>query len=256
MTMIDLNADMGEYRNEQERTREDALMQEISSCSIACGGHIGDEQSMRYTIRSAQGNGVHIGAHPSYPDRDGFGRVSLEMDTSLLEMALKDQLIAIRNICAQENVALSHVKPHGALYNDAARNENLALMIAALVKQIIPGAALFGLPSSYLEKAAHAKNIPFVAEGFIDRLYDHDGSLTPRSRQGAVIEEEDKRIAQAISLARGDAITAADGSQISLQIQTLCIHSDSDGSDKTAKALRSAFENANIQIRPPLHEQR
>ena len=245
--IIDLNADMGEYAGANQQKAEAALMPLISSCSIACGGHAGDAETMRATARLAKAHGVGAGAHPSYPDRESFGRRSIAIDGGALLKALEQQIETLQIILDQEGLALRHVKPHGALYNDAARNENLAAIIIAAVRKAAPGAAIVGPPESGLERAAGKAQQPFIAEGFIDRLYQADGSLTPRNAPGAIISDIEARARQALTIAKGDALEVAEG-VIALDIQTLCIHSDSLRAVETAAAVRRALEAEGFSI--------
>jgi UPF0271 protein len=246
--VIDLNADMGEYANEEERAIEQALMPLVTSCSIACGGHAGDRETMRATVRLAKKHGVSIGAHPSYPDREGFGRRSLSIEPDKLCNSLAGQIAVLLAVCKEEEATLGYVKPHGALYNDAARTHALVECISEAINTIGSKLTLLGPPGSALEAEAKKAGLAFAAEGFVDRLYRKDGSLTPRSEKGAIIEDIDARAAQAASIARGEPIKAGDG-MLSLSVRTLCIHSDSPGAVETAKAVRAALEETGIAIK-------
>ncbi len=241
---IDLNADMGEYGDDKQRAVEQKLMPLITSCSIACGGHAGDEETMRATARLARKYNVGTGAHPSYLDRAGFGRRRMTADQDALHAAIKEQIASLKNILDEEGLALRHVKPHGALYGDAASDITLAEMIADAAGDAI----IVGPPGSALEKAARDKRLYFVAEGFVDRLYLAHGGLTPRTESGAVIEDIETRAAQALTLARGEELTMKDGA-IKLHVDTLCIHSDSADAVETAMAVRNCLEADGIAIK-------
>lgn len=244
MNSIDLNADMGEYANPEQQACEAALMPLLSSCSIACGGHAGNEETMRITARLAKQYGVSIGAHPSYPDRDGFGRRKIDIAIDDLLFSLQEQIESLRHILDLEKLRLSHVKPHGALYNAAAQDAALA---EALVKAA--GAAIIvGPPDSALEAAAREAGRAFAKEGFVDRLYQASGALTPRTQPGAVIADIKKRAAQAAAIAQGKRFPSADG-DLAINADTLCIHSDSPGAVETAQAVRKALNAASFQIR-------
>ncbi len=238
---VDLNADMGEYADASGAQIEAELMALITSCSIACGGHAGDTASMRRTAQLAKSHSVSVGAHPSYPDREGFGRRSIDIDGDALSHSLREQIEALRIVLEDDDVPMRHVKPHGALYNDAARDTALARMIAAAAT----GVAIVGPPGSALEAAARENKTAFIAEGFVDRLYQADGSLTPRSAPGAVIAAIDARAAQAAAIASGVEFAAADG-RLTLNVDTLCIHSDSPGAVETARAVRKALATAGL----------
>ena len=245
---IDLNADMGEYVNAERRANEAALMPLVSSCSIACGGHAGTEATMRATARLAKQHGVSIGAHPSYPDRKGFGRRSLDFEPADLSRTIKQQINTLKNILDTENITLRHIKPHGALYNDAAKDRALASIIVDAAGEVSKEITIIGPPGSALEKAAEKTGARFAAEGFIDRLYQKNGTLTPRSEPGAVIRSIQTRARQALSIAQHKPTIAADGELI-LSVKTLCIHSDSPAAVFTAMIARAALENDGFTIR-------
>lgn len=237
---IDLNADMGEYADDAQRAVEAALMPLITSCSIACGGHAGDDASMRTTARLARKHGVAVGAHPSYPDVENFGRKSLRGDPVALRVVISDQVMALRRILGEEGMVLNHVKPHGALYGDAADDVALAEIIAEAAQ----GAMLIGPPGSALEFVSRSR---FIAEGFVDRRYLASGALAPRGEPGAVIEDIEARAGQALALARNDTLYLADGA-ITLRIDTLCTHADSPGAVETAIAVRNILETGGFTI--------
>ncbi|GGY56893.1 5-oxoprolinase subunit PxpA [Parvularcula lutaonensis] len=246
MTTIDLNADLGEGV-----PSDAAMMRYLSSCNIACGGHAGDEDSMRTTLRAAKQAGVCAGAHPSYPDRDGFGRRSLDIGIRELTDSLAEQVRALARVASEEGVTLTHLKPHGALYNDAAKRAQLAAVLASVAAGDLEGAALVGPPSSELARAAAEAGIRFVAEGFCDRSYRPDGSLTPRSEQGAVIADQARRAEQALRLAKGLPMELPGGGTLALRVQTICLHGDADGALETARAVRSLLEEEGVEVRAP-----
>lgn len=246
--MIDLNADLGESTDAADIGRDIAMLQYVSSANIACGGHAGDAETMKAMVNAARSAKVSIGAHPSYPDREGFGRRSIDIETPDLRSSLSQQIEALCRTARLHNTALTHVKPHGALYNDAADDSGLAQLIADLVKEVVPDAALVGLSGGAMAEAAKQAGLRFIAEGFIDRRYDAQGRLVPRSMAGAVIEEEEARIGQALALAKGAAIMAHDGTQIDIAADSLCLHSDSNGALNSAKHIHSALGQAGIAI--------
>ena len=228
--MIDLNADLGEGD-----PCDTELLTIVSSCNIACGGHAGDAETMRITVAAAIMNGVSIGAHPAYPDREGFGRRSGFMSGDALRESLQAQIEALASIAAEQGVAISHVKPHGALYNDAVNDRVLADAIATAILATVPEANFVGLPNSELQKSAAASGLDFIGEGFIDRAYQDDGQLVPRSQPGAVHDSLELVLPQAISLVD--------------KVDTLCIHGDTPGAAGVAKAVRDALEQKGVQIR-------
>ena len=246
MASIDLNADLGEgdpYDAE--------LLSIVSSCNIACGGHAGDEESMKTTIELALDNGVAIGAHPSYPDREGFGRRSGFMAASVLAEPLREQLRNFNDVAAGLGAVVSHVKPHGALYNDAANDEALAEVVAETVADMPGHCALVGQPSSALERAAQAQGILFIAEAFVDRAYLADGRLVPRSESGAVYDDPEAMAAQAIALAVTQRVTSIDAQSIEVRADTLCIHGDTPNAPDAARAVRDALEARGVTIAVP-----
>lgn len=230
MPEIDLNADLGEGD-----PCDAELLAIVSSCNIACGGHAGDEESMRATIALAIANGVAIGAHPSYPDRDGFGRRSAYLTGDALRESIIAQITALNSAALEQGATLVHVKPHGALYNDAVNDRKLSDVVAACIKAAVPGAAFVGLPNSEMQQAASRYSLNFVAEGFIDRAYKDDGQLVPRSEPGAVHESLELVLPQAVSLVG--------------KVDTLCIHGDTPGAAETAAAVREALEKQGVEIR-------
>lgn len=230
MPVIDLNADLGEGG-----AYDAELLEVVSSCNVACGGHAGDAESMRTTVALAVRNKVSIGAHPSYPDREGFGRHSGFMRGIALQESLQSQVKALVSIAAEQDVTLSHVKPHGALYNDAVNNRELADIIVTAILATSPQAALVGLPNSELQTAALALGLDFIGEGFIDRAYQDDGQLVPRSQPGAVHDSLELVLPQAISLVD--------------KVDTLCIHGDTPDAARVAKAVRDGLVEKGVEIR-------
>ncbi|MEQ9505680.1 MAG: 5-oxoprolinase subunit PxpA [Hyphomonas sp.] len=242
-----LNADLGELPGDEGRALDAAMLGIVTRCNIACGGHAGDAETMRQTVSHAQAHGVQIGAHPSYPDLANFGRKSLRMEPPALAASLDAQTHLLLEIAADQGAEVVHLKPHGALYNDAAKDAGLANLIAGVT--VRAGLAeLIGPPNSELEKAAHASGLRFLAEGFADRSYEPDGALTPRSMDGAVIEDTALVLAQALAFVREGKVAVRGGGQIALQIQTLCLHSDTPGAAEHARAIRAGLEHAGIEV--------
>jgi UPF0271 protein len=230
MLAIDLNADLGEGD-----AYDAELLKIVSSCNVACGGHAGDAETMRKTVLSAIENDVSIGAHPSYPDREGFGRRSGFMSGEELLDSLTAQINALNSVVTALGSVLTHVKPHGALYNDAVNDRALADIIASAISATVPGAAFVGLPNSELQNAAAEYDLVFVGEGFIDRAYQNDGQLVPRSELGAVHKSLDLVLPQAVSLVG--------------KVDTLCIHGDTPGATEAAAAVRHALQKTGVEIR-------
>jgi UPF0271 protein len=244
MTSIDMNADLGEGD-----PCDGELLTIVSSCNIACGGHAGDESSMRATVNAAIANGVAVGAHPSYPDREGFGRRSHFLNGSELLSSLVGQITALYELCAEEGTTLTHVKPHGALYNDAVVDGALAGVVVRASKEAAPRAALVGSPGSELEKAAARHALRFIAEAFIDRAYLDNGQLVPRSEAGAVHDSIETIAAQAVSLVVNKNVETQSGAIIDVVAETLCIHGDTTGAADAARAVRDALEQQGVDVR-------
>ena len=243
---IDLNADLGEGCQYDE-----VLMGVITSCNIACGGHAGDEASMRVALTLAKSHGVAAGAHPSFPDRDNFGRIASTLRGEALEQALSEQVEALKQIASDLDVPLTHLKPHGALYNMAARDPDLAASVAKVTKARLPGAALVGPPQSELTRAAKAFELGFVAEGFADRAYEADRQLRDRKKPGAILTDPGQQAQQALDMAFNHQVTAFSGEILNLPVETLCVHGDTPGALEAARAIRGALEKKGVEICRP-----
>ena len=244
MATIDLNSDLGEGDSHDEE-----LLKIVSSANIACGGHAGDAETMAQTIRSAIANGVAVGAHPGYPDREGFGRESGFMQGDALYESLTEQVTALADTAAQMGARLAHVKPHGALYNDAVRDRALADIIARVTAEAPGGPAFMGMANTELEFAAKRHGLTFVAEAFVDRAYEPDGTLVSRKEPGAVHEDMAVATTQAVRLAEDGRTTARNGDEVDVRADTLCIHGDTPGAAEKARAVRDVLESHGVEIR-------
>jgi UPF0271 protein len=245
---IDLNADLGESFGRWTLGNDGELMKSITSANVACGYHAGDPGVMRQTARLARTAGVAIGAHPAFPDLAGFGRRNMAASPREVEDFVLYQLGALAAIAAAEGVRLQHVKPHGALYNMAICDRPLSDAIARAVAAFDPSLILFGLPGTELLKAGEAAGLRIAAEGFADRSYEPDGSLTPRSRPGAVIESAHEVIGRTVRMAREGVVRATDGSDIPMRVQTICTHGDTPGAHELARQLRAGLVAAGIAV--------
>jgi 5-oxoprolinase (ATP-hydrolysing) subunit A len=232
---IDLNADLGERTAGSSAAIDRALMAQVTSASIACGQHAGDPIVMRECVALALEQGVAVGAHPSFPDPEGFGRRDMQLPLRSIETLVMDQVGALAAIAASEGVNLQHVKPHGALYNMAAHDAALADAIARATAAVDPSLILFGPPHSELIAAAHRAGLRAATEVFADRGYRADGSLMPRGEAGALIEDGDAVAAQALALAAG--------------ADTICLHGDTPGAVELARRVRATLEGAGIQVK-------
>ncbi|MEP0985999.1 5-oxoprolinase subunit PxpA [Ekhidna sp.] len=239
---IDLNADLGEHPG---TTLDEQIMPFISSCNIACGGHIGDELSVRQTIRLAKQYEVAIGAHPSYPDKKNFGRKIITIQPRDLAESISEQILLVKRICEEEAVMLHHVKPHGALYNQAAADRFISELILNVLKDITPGIFWMGLAKSVSEETAEKNGYPFIAEGFADRKYESDGSLRSRSLAGAVLSGNEV-IDQVQELVLNKRVKAENW--MKLEIQSICLHGDTAGAVTLAKEINQTLVRKGVDI--------
>lgn len=245
MTGIDLNSDLGEGAN-----NDAAIMPFVTSANVACGGHAGDARTMRETIGLALRHGVSVGAHPGYPDRANFGRVPQHLDHATLVAELHRQLSALDDAAAEFGADITHVKPHGALYNRAERDAGIAASIVSAICSWRARATVFASPGSALEQAARDAGLRIALEGFVDRAYEPDGTLRSRRLPGAVLSDPAAAAAQAVSIVRDGGVRAADGTFIALPVDTLCLHGDRPEAPLIAREVRSALETAGIVVKP------
>jgi 5-oxoprolinase (ATP-hydrolysing) subunit A len=243
MPVIDFNCDLGEGTGNDE-----AIMPYISSASIACGYHAGDEITMRETVALCIKYNVAIGAHPSYPDKENFGRKEMLLPAKEIYSIVLTQIKLLAAIVQAYDKKLQHVKPHGALYNMAAKDITIAGAIAKAVKDFDASLLLFGLPNSKMETAAFNYGLNFIGEAFADRTYQPDGSLTPRTLPYALIEEEEKAVTQVMQIVNNKTVTAINGETISLNAKTICLHGDGKHSVQFAEALHGRLIAGGISI--------
>jgi UPF0271 protein len=245
---IDLNSDVGESFGAWQMGADAGVMRSITSANVACGYHAGDPAVMRRTVRLARDAGVAVGAHPGFPDLLGFGRRELRASPQEVEDMVLYQIGALAAIAAAEGVPITHVKAHGALYNMAARDRALADAIARAVRTIDRTLVLFGLPGSELVQAGKALGLPVAAEGFADRAYEPDGSLTPRSRPGSVIADAEQLVARAVRFVRDGRVTTTAGGELTMHVDTLCVHGDTPGAAELTRRLREGLEQAGVAV--------
>ena len=250
MPTIDLNCDMGESFGAWKMGNDAALMDHVTSVNIACGFHAGDPTTIRKTIEIAIEKGMAIGAHPGYPDLQGFGRRSMSLSSEDVYDIVLYQLAALKGICEASGGKLHHVKPHGALYNQAAKAPDLSNAIARAVKAIDPNLVFYGGSGSFLISEAEKLGLRTASEVFADRTYQADGSLTPRTLPDALITEQSKSVAQALQMVTSGNVTALSGEVVDLEADTICIHGDGEHALEFAVALRAAFEERSIEVRP------
>lgn len=246
---MDLNCDLGELTGPANQDAE--LMPLISSANIACGAHAGDEDTMRRTVALALSHQVAIGAHPGYADPDHFGRRPMQLSDDELEALLRSQLIRLDAITRDLGGTLHHVKPHGALYNQASSDPTLATLIAATVKTFNPVLVLVGAAGGALIDAGQRAGLAVAREGFADRRYQADGLLVPRSHPHAVLESDEEALQQAKALVTGQPIQSVEGQPITLTIDTLCLHGDGPHALSFARRIRAWMNSQGIAPTPP-----
>jgi UPF0271 protein len=244
---LDLNADVGEG----DPKTDEALLQLVTSANVACGVHAGDPHTMRATVALAVRHGVAVGAHPGFDDREGFGRRPVQLTPAELADLVLNQLEVLDAIARAEGTALHHVKPHGALYNQAAGDRALAEGIIDAVRLFDPSLRLVGRAGSAMETAARLLDHPFSPEAFADRRYRPDGSLLPRSERGAILMNPDEVAAQVQALVTQGEVQASDGSRVRVAFETLCLHSDTPGSGTLAARVRQELRALGVTVSAP-----
>lgn len=246
---IDLNCDMGESFGAWKMGQDRAIMPYVSSANIACGFHAGDPATMRETVACAIEHGVAIGAHPGLPDLQGFGRRAMQITEQEAYDMTVVQVGALAGVAASQGGRLNHVKAHGMLYNMAVKNQALARGLARAVKDVDPSLVFFGLAGSVMIDEAKALGLRVAGEVFGDRSYQPDGSLTPRNQPGAMITDVQKSIEQVLRMIQERVIIAQDGTRVSIQADTLCLHGDQPDAVSFAQAIRQALKESNITIK-------
>jgi UPF0271 protein len=246
---IDLNVDVGEAASPKDELVELALVALVSSVNIACGAHAGDVSSMRRLVAIAQSHGLNIGAHPGYPDLANRGRLAMTLAPEVVRRLVRDQVAALAAIAEERGLRLAHVKPHGALYNQAATDRSLASAVARGIHDVDPSLRLVGLWGSCLVEEGRAVGLAVWGESFIDRAYRPDGTLVPRSEPGAVITDANLAVTQALTMLLTGFVRAADGiSRVAMQPDTLCIHSDTPGAVELVRRVHQALADKGIGI--------
>jgi len=244
MLLCDLNCDMGEGIGNDEQ-----IMPFITSASIACGYHAGDEHTMEHTVDLCIQYNVAIGAHPSFADKENFGRTELDLTAVEVYAIVSKQVNHLLTIAKAKNAPLHHVKPHGALYNMSAKDRLLAAAIAKAVKDIDSSLIVYGLAGSYSLAEAKKIGLKTASEVFADRTYQDDGSLTPRKQPNALIEETGKSIGQVLQMIRNKEVIALSGKPVSIDAETICIHGDGQHAVEFAKAIYEKLKQQSVVIK-------
>lgn len=249
MATIDINCDMGEIPEAIADGTQESLMPSLTSVNIACGGHAGDEATMRTTIEQALRWKLTIGAHPGYPDRENFGRLDMHLPMSEIEATVFEQVSALAAIAASQGATLVHVKAHGQLYNQAAKDRAQAAAIARGVGRFSKDVILVGLAGSTMLDVFRDEGFAVAAEAFADRLYEPDGSLRSRNYDDALIRDAAKAAEQALRIAEKGEVIASNGATIPVIAQTICIHGDTPGAPRVAAAVAKKLKEAGVQLR-------
>lgn len=242
MKKIHINCDLGEGGKFDKE-----LMPLISACNIACGGHAGTLESMHHTVDLAMEHGVEIGAHPSYPDKENFGRISLKIDPKELKRSLVAQILSLKQIAEAEGVNLSHIKPHGALYHDAQKDEKIALVIINAIQEFDDPLRLYAPENSVISRLAEGK-IQVIYEAFADRNYNPDYSLVSRLKPEALITQKQLVFEHLFSMFHDRKITCFNGEKIDCSVTTFCIHSDTPNTVEILKYLHQKFRECDVKI--------
>lgn len=249
MYQIDLNCDLGESFGRYTLGMDEEVLPFISSANIACGYHASDPVIMEKTVLLAKVNGVHIGAHTGFPDLLGFGRRNMNLSMQEARTYTMYQIGALEGFCRAAGVQLSHVKPHGAFYNMAAKDYELSCAICEGIASIDSNIVLLGLSNSQMEKAAKHVGITFKQEVFADRAYEEDGSLVARSKPGAVIEEEEAAISRVVTMVKKGKVTAINGKEIEIKADSVCVHGDGAKALAFVKMIRSVLQEEGIEVK-------
>lgn len=249
MTAIDLNSDLGESYGAWRMGDDDTMLAIVSSTNVACGFHAGDPAGIWKTVEAAAKKGVSIGAHVSYPDRVGFGRRDMDVTSGELIADVIYQIGALKGMAAATGTTVGYVKPHGALYNRIAHDPKQGQAVIDAIKAIDPSLVLMGLANAPILKLAQASGLKTVAEAFADRAYTPDGQLVSRREQGSVLHDTQLIARRMLQLARQGTLEAIDGSTITIDAQSICVHGDSPGAVAIAQEIRRAFEADGITVR-------
>ena len=249
MPSIDLNCDLGESFGAYTIGMDSAVIPYITSANVACGYHAGDPLVMQKTVAACKAHGVHIGAHPGYPDLMGFGRRNIVATPAEVKAYIQYQVGALSAFCTAVGVPLCHVKPHGAMYNMAAKDEALARAVCEGILEVNPKLTLLALSGSAMVRAAQETGLPVKNEVFADRGYQADGTLVPRSRPGAMITDEDEAIARVIRMAKEGVVRSVDGVDVPLTADSVCVHGDGEKALAFVRRIREALAAAGIEVK-------
>ena len=246
---VDINSDLGERPEALADGSEEKLIRNITSANIACGGHAGDDESMLEVMKLCKNYGVGIGAHPSYPDKESFGRVQLDLSTDEIADFIYEQVSNMVNLASKNGFEVRHIKPHGALYNSAVYNKEISQAIALGVKKISKDFILFGLAGTPMLDVWRDEGLNVAGEAFADRSYEPNGTLRSRKFPDALITNPQKAAQQALRIVTECKIVTVNGSEIIVPAETICLHSDTENSDVIAAEVRRAFVEAGVNVK-------
>ena len=241
-SIIDINSDMGELKHLLDDSTYAEMMQYITSINVACGGHAGDDDMMLAMVMMAKEWGINIGAHPSYPDKENFGRIKIDMTSAAISETIAEQITRLNEIASNNSSLLTHVKPHGALYNKAVNDEEIAAAIGTGVKYVDEELKLVGLAGSKMLAVWQGMGFDIMGEGFADRTYECNGTLRSRKFDDALITDPGIAAEQAECMARNENFTAVDGTALNITVQTICVHSDTPNAVEIAHAVHTALQ--------------
>ena len=253
MLKVDLNCDMGESFGNYTCGSDDEVVPFITSANVACGFHASDPLVMQKTVAMCKKNNVSVGAHPGFPDLVGFGRRKMQVSPAELKAMVMYQIGALQAFCLANGAVLAHVKPHGAMYNMAGKDEKMAMAICEGIYAVNPQLILLGLAGSKLLTAAKKTGLRIAQEVFADRAYEEDGSLVARNKAGAMITDESEAIARVINMVKLQRVQAITGKEIAVKADSICLHGDSPQAVLFAQKIRSALQDEGIQV-VPMHE--
>jgi len=246
---IDINSDMGESYEALASGADFELMRYITSANVACGGHAGDENTMRQTVEAAKRLNVAVGAHPSYPDRENFGRLESPLPPAALESSVRQQIASLVRVAGRFGVRLIHVKPHGALYHATNKDREIALAVGRAVQEIDPQLIMVGQAGAPALEVWRKMGLRCASEAFADRAYESDGTLRKRTLAGALLDTPERAAQQALGIALNHKVVTGDGSGLPVVAQTICIHSDTPGAPAIARAVSEKLKAAGVQVR-------
>jgi len=248
-TFIDINSDMGESHEALASGADFELMRYITSANVACGGHAGDESTMKQTVAAAKELQVAVGAHPSYPDRENFGRLESPLPPAAIESSVREQIASLVRVAGRLGVRLVHVKAHGALYHATNKDREVALAVGRAVKEIDSQLIMVGQAGASALEVWRKMGLRCASEAFADRAYERDGTLRKRTLPGALLDTPERAAQQALGVVLNHKVITGDGSALALVAQTICIHSDTPGAPAIARAVSEKLKAAGVQVR-------